>query len=396
MNRGRTVLLVVSCGVALLLLGGGLAVRVGAADSVYRQVSRFSEALNLVLDNYVDPVDADHLLEGAYEGMLSGLDQSGTYLTSAEVVDWEAKEAQGESDADPGVAAVKSFGAFQIVRVVSGSPAESAGLEAGDQIRSIDGKPVRDLSLEQGIRMLHGKPGTTVTVGVLHASEGLKREEIPLRRARRTEPAFRLETRNETAVLAVTDLARVNALELLTALADARKKGAGRLVVDLRDVVEGTPRAAAPLLSSFVAGPVAVRKDRSGHVLETVTAQAVEATWTAPLAVLVNGATAGGAEAVAATLQTSRKAPIYGQQTFGRAAEPKLFRLSNGAGILLPASQWESASGRSWEADGLKPDQAVAAEGRDRAAGSAEQLRRTIEAFEKSLATEAAETKKAA
>ena len=112
MNRSRAVLLCFSIMVVVLVLGGGLASRTGAADNVYRNVARFSEALQLVLDNYVDPVDSDRLLEGAYEGMLGGLDGSGTYLTSAEVKEWNHTDE--EADADPGVAVLKSFGCFDV------------------------------------------------------------------------------------------------------------------------------------------------------------------------------------------------------------------------------------------------------------------------------------------
>jgi carboxyl-terminal processing protease len=367
---------------------------VGAADNAYRHVARFSEALNLVLDNYVDPVDADRLLQGAYEGMLGGLDASGTYLSAPEVEEWLAKEADSESDADPGMGVLKSFGALQVVRVVPGSPAAAAGISVGDQIRRLDGKAMREVSLEQGIRMLRGKPGTTVTLGILHASEGLKREDVALRRVRRTDPAFKIEIRKETAILTVAELARSKDGDLADALRDAREKGASRLLLDIRNVVEGSPREAVPLLSQFLSGPLAVRKDRSGHVIETLASARKSVTWSGPVGVLVNGATAGGAESVAALLQGSLKAPVYGQPTYGRAAEPKLFKLSNGSGILIPASQWETAAGRTWEGDGLKPDQLLAAEGTDRDTGAMEQLRRALEEFEKSVAP--AEAKKAA
>src|SRR5436189_297555 len=81
----------------------------------------------------------------------------------------------------------------------------AAGTAAGDQIRSVGGRSLRDVSFEQAVRMLHGKPGTSVQLGILHSSEGLKREEIPVRRAKRIEAPFRVELRGETAVLSVAD-----------------------------------------------------------------------------------------------------------------------------------------------------------------------------------------------
>ncbi|MDX1387694.1 MAG: peptidase S41, partial [Acidobacteriota bacterium] len=85
MSQSRVILLVVSCLVIVALAGGGLALRVGAADGSYRDVVLFSEVLALISDNYVDDVDGNGLLEGAYEGMLGSLDPNGAYLSPEEV-----------------------------------------------------------------------------------------------------------------------------------------------------------------------------------------------------------------------------------------------------------------------------------------------------------------------
>src|SRR5262245_7670856 len=137
MRQSRAALLVVSTAVVLLLLGGGLAFRAGATDKSFHQVSRFEEVFDLVQQNYVDPVNSETLLEGAYEGLLGGLDVNGTYLTPREVEEWLAP---APDSADPGLLVLKSFGALQVVRVIPGSPADTAGIKAGDQIRRLDGR----------------------------------------------------------------------------------------------------------------------------------------------------------------------------------------------------------------------------------------------------------------
>jgi carboxyl-terminal processing protease len=378
MKRNRIALLVTSAVVLVLIAGGGLAVRVGATDSSYRQVVRFSEVLSLVVENYVDPVESDALLEGAYEGMLNGLDASGTFLTPAEVKDW--MESPGSAEADPGLAVVKVFGALQVVRVAKGSPAEAAEIEAGDQIRHLDGQPLRDLSLEQAIRRLKGKSGTSVALGILRAKAGIEREEIDLKRSSRSEAPFALDA-GPTAVLKVFDLSRVQRKDLAEALATLRGKEVKRLLIDLRDVVEGSPRDAMQLLSLFVSGDTLRLKERSGKVVETLSSESAADAWSGPIAVLVNGVTASGAEAVARVLHDRRSAAVYGEATLGRAAEPKLFRLSNGSGLLLPAQLWETVAGESWQDDGIQPDVTVAVTTRS-AETAADQLRRALEAFE--------------
>ena len=157
MRSTRSFLLVVSAILVACLLGGGLAVKVGAGESSFHQVVVFSEVLSLVLENYVDPVEADRLLTAAYEGMLGGLDAHGAYLTAEEVREWKA--GNDGALAHPGFAVLKAGRSLQVVSVDEGSPAAEAGIEIGDQIRSIDGRPIRDIRLpEKALISTRAKP----------------------------------------------------------------------------------------------------------------------------------------------------------------------------------------------------------------------------------------------
>ena len=176
MKTVRPVLLLVSTAVAMFLIGGGLAVKVGAGENSYRQVVLFSEILSLVMDNYVDPVDSDELLSSAYEGLLGALDANGAYLTREEVAEWEA--GHDGTLAHPGFSVLKAGRAIQVVAVEEGSPAEEVGITVGDQIRAIDERSVRDLSLGQSWRLLTGAPGTSVKLDLLHPADGFRREQV--------------------------------------------------------------------------------------------------------------------------------------------------------------------------------------------------------------------------
>ena len=157
MKPTRTIPLLLSVSLVLFLLGGGLAVKVGAEENSYHQVVIFSEVLSLVLDNYVDPVEAEKLLNGAYEGMLGGLDAHGAYLTPEELVEWKAYKGAGL--ADPGISVLQAGRSLQVVAVRPGSSAAEAGVEPGDQIRKVDGRAVREMSLDQSWRLIRGAEG---------------------------------------------------------------------------------------------------------------------------------------------------------------------------------------------------------------------------------------------
>jgi carboxyl-terminal processing protease len=378
MKSGRLTLLIASSAIVLVLVGGGLGLRVGAADGSYGQVVVFSEILALVMDNYVDPVDTDGLLSGAYEGMLGGLDQNGAYLSPDEVAEWKAAK---DLSAGPGLDVLKMFGTIQVVAVDPGSPADRAGVVPGDQVRSIDGRTIRDLSIDQVIARLRGAPGSQVLLGLLRPSLGFERDQMEVARATRASEPWSLEVIEGTAVLKVRDVGRVSFDELSAALAEQRERGTERLLIDLRNVVHRDPRSMAELARALAPGAALELHDRAGKVLETVSVEGQGPAWSGRTGVLVNGFTAGAAEALAVLLHDRGDVELYGESTFGMGAEPRLFELPDGSGLLFSAAVWKTAGGEAWNEDGIEPDHEIEPEGDDFEQALADQLKRTLEAF---------------
>jgi len=390
MKAARGFLFGVSCLLGAFLLGGGLIGKVGAEDDRYRQVILFSEVLSDVSDSYVDPVDAATLVRAAYEGLLGGLDARGAYLTADEVAAWKAWRP-GEPVADPGFSVLKAGRALHVVAVEPGSPAEAAGISVGDQIRSVDGQPMRDLSLDQAVRLIAGPPGTKVRLAVLHPEQGFRREEAEIERARPSARPYEISVARGAAVLRVRDLARLTADGLARDLATVRDEGAKWLLLDLRGVVEGGPREAAPCAGALVQGVLWRLKNRAGKVLEEVSAARGVTAWSGPVAVLQNGSTAGGAEALARLLQGERAGLILGEESYGLGTEPALYELADGAGLLLSAAEWETASGARWNGKGVTPDVVVRGHGTDYASASSDQLSQALDRLAEHFAKEAAD-----
>jgi len=380
MPKSRAALLTVSTLVVVILMGGGLGLKVGAAtEGGYAQARLFSEIYSLVLENYVDSVDTGDLLAGAYEGMLGGLDAHGAYLEPDEVALW--KDAAARGSADPGIDGVKQFGNLRVVWVEPGSPAAEAGIVAGDHIRSIAGAAVRDMSLDQALLLLRGRPGTTVKLGLMHPAADFEREDVVVGRAVRRSLGWDLEVLDRVAVLSIHDLDRIAPGELAEALKDLRRSDADSLLVDLRDVVETDARGALPLLRVLGSDSALLLKGRRGQLLETLSAEAGPPAWSGPLDLLVNGQTAGGAEAAALALHERRGARVFGETTYGLGAEPRLFELEDGAGVLVSAAFWQTGDGGVWNESGLEPDETIVGQGDELAASRGDQLRRALEAI---------------
>jgi carboxyl-terminal processing protease len=376
----RAILLVVSGFIVVVLLGGGFALRVGAAESSFRQPARFAEILSLVLENYVDEIALEGLLEGAYEGMLGGLDPNGAFLTPEEVAEW--RSGGSTATAWPGIGILRLGRSLQVVSVVSGSPAEEAGIEVGDQIRSLDGRLARELSLEQARRLLGGTPGSTVKLELFRPRDNFRRVEIDVARSSRLGPAYEVHVIRGTAVLKLRSLGQLSVTELVEELDDVRSRGVARLLLDLRDLAEGDPRQIGSLAGLFAEGTLLRLRDRSGRQIEVVESGPSLSKWAGSLAVLVNGATAGAGEALAALVREMADGELYGESTYGLGAEPKLYELEQGCGLLVSATAWETASGRSWNREGLEPDHVVRGAGGDHSEASANQLERVLELLE--------------
>jgi carboxyl-terminal processing protease len=387
MPRNRLVLLVSSLAVVLFLLASGAALKAGSGDGSFKQMLTFSEVLSYAIDNYVDPVDTDKLMRGASEGLMGGLDAHSAYLTPEEVAAWSRGVAATDT-ADPGLTVLKSGPVLQIVAVAAGSPAEAQKIVAGDQLRKIDGHSLRQLSLDQAQRLLAGAPGSTVEVELLRIKD-FDREIVKLSRAVRADAPYTLDVDSGTAVLKIRDIERLPSERLVEELSSVKDRGVDRVLVDLRDVASTDTRRAATVADLFVTGEVLRLKDRAGHAVETLSAKAAKPAWTGRVGVLVNGATAGGGEALAIILQERCKAKIYGEATYGLGTEPKLIELPEGGGLLVPGYVWETMVGKRWNADGIAPDSVIKADARP-GDGDDEQLKKTLDEFGKAETTETA------
>lgn len=388
MRRSRVLLLVSSLAVVLFLLGSGAALKAGAGDSTFRQMLLFSEVLSYAVDNYVDPVDTEKLMRGSQEGLLGGLDAHGAYLTQNDVEAWKKGVAATEL-AEPGMSVLKSGPVIQVTAVAAGSPAEAAGILAGDQIRKIGGRSVRSLSLDQSQRLLKGAAGSTVEIDLFRVKD-LKREMVTVARAARRDAPFVLDVAGGVAILKVQDLDRLPSAALETELGAVKERGADRLLIDLRDTSSMETRHLTALAELFASGDFLRLNDRNGKSVEKLSGTRAKPAWAGRIAVLVNGATAGAGEGLAMILRDRKSAPIYGETTYGMGTEPRLIELPDGGGLLVPGYVWETPAGKRWNADGLVPDKIVKADGRRDAGDDDEQLKKTLDDFGKSEAAEPA------
>ncbi|NIM01537.1 MAG: hypothetical protein GTN89_11930 [Acidobacteria bacterium] len=380
MKSSRYVLLTVSVMLVMAILGSGMAMRVVAEDGSYRETVEFAEIMSTILEYYVDPVEAEALLRGAYEGMLGGLDPNGAYLTPDEVKDWHDNEGRS-FDAGPGLSVLKVGRTVQVVAIDRDFATAEAGIEVGDHVRRVNGELTRDLSLVQLRRHLRGEVGTELQLELLRPGAEFETLKVSLVRGTAKGRGYAVDVQQGIAVLRVWAPERVDVPTLVAELDDVQSRGVTQLLLDLRNASEAGPREVAELAACFGAESPLHLRDTKGRVTETLSPERECRAWKGTLAVLINGATAGAAEALAQWVQ-SDETPVFGQSSYGLGAEPTLYELENGAGLLVSTAQWETPDGATWNESGIEPDTVVEGEGDDYAEIQQDQLERVLDELE--------------
>ena len=320
------------------------------------EVRMFTEALDRIRMAYVEEIDDKTLLENAIRGMLAGLDPHSAYMAGQEY-DALQETTSGEFGG-LGIEVGRENGYIKVISPIDDTPADRAGIEAGDLIIQIDNKPLRELTPEEAANMMRGEPGTEVTVTI--AREGMEpfelsvvREVIAITsvRSRILEPGyayvriaqFRLNTGEE-----LED-------ELRELYAEhGELKG---VVLDLRNNPGGVLQASVRVVDAFIEeGSIVSTKGRLEENDMTFSASLATIAPDVPLAVLVNNGSASASEIVAGALQDHGRAVVMGTQSFGKGSVQTVLPLDDTRAIKLTTSIYYTPSGRSIQAQGITPD----------------------------------------
>lgn len=354
MTRGRFLFLLLSLTVVVPLLSTGVRRALaedGDGDSLYKQLSVFSEVLHLIRRAYVDEVVPERLLEAALDGAADALDPLSTFVPAESLPAYAAARAVGSGHS--GLTVVKERGVTMVVAVAHGSPGAAAGIEGRDALVGIGGESTRLMPLWQIQSLLAGEPGTRLAIEVLRRGQP---HEMELVLAAYPRSPAALERLDGAARLKLHDCEPATVGETERALAELAETGADRLLVDLRGVAGGDPSLAYGLGELFTSGPLGSLRDRDGEI-ETF-AGAEPPLWQGPMVVLIDRGTMGCAEVLAAILRQARDAQLVGRPSRGHAGRMAMLTLSTGAGLLTTDAFYAGPDGEPL-ARSLEPDTRV-------------------------------------
>jgi carboxyl-terminal processing protease len=342
---------------AFVLVGGLMGKEQASGDRNYQHVRVFEDVIDLVMHNYVGEVQMDKVMEGAMRGLADGLDPDSAFLNPAQVRAVEAGEALPEGDV--GLELTRRY-YLHIIAARDGSAAHKAGLRTADTIRAIDGKPTRDMSVFEGMRLLRGKLGTKVTLTIIRGNAA-DPHEVSLVRERIAGPLVTSRLIGTTGYLRVVSFRNGVVEELRKHASDLSKAGAKALIVDVRRTAEGPLENGIAAARMFIkSGTLAIKAGRGKtETREPVSAQAGDGSIDLPAAALITTGTSGPGELFVAALHGNQRAELVGERTLGRAGIQKLVKLPEGRGLWLTYARYLTPKGDQIQGRGLEPTTVV-------------------------------------
>lgn len=334
------------------LVSGGWLMHQGVSDgrpTVYRRAHLFDQVLDHVARNYVEGLPEADLYGRATRGVLRELhDPYSVYLNSERL----ARLTENTTGRYQGVGVELDVrdGWVTVVTPLPGTPAEQAGVEGGDRIVAIDGKPTAGWAPEEALRALRGAPGTVVTLVVERAGVD---EPVPFRLTRR-EIQFHpvqnaLMLRDGVGYVQLAVFSQESATELREAIDSLRRVGARALIVDVRGNPGGLLEQGVAVTDLFLDRGVKIveMRGRTKDANQTFVDQAPQPYPSLPLAVLVDSASASASEIFAGALQDQDRAVLVGSTTYGKGSAQSVFPLADGGAVKLTTALWYTPSGRS-------------------------------------------------
>ena len=385
--KTRLSVLLLSTPALLFVVVGGLMgnVLTPRGDEAFTHLRVFDDVVTLVLGNYVEEVKIDRAMEGALKGLAEGLDPDSAYLNPQQVA--EIQSGTALPDGDVGLELTRQY-YLRVIAARDDSPAAKAGLQTGDYVRGIDGKPTRDMSVYEGARLLRGQPGSKVMLTVIRGNAAEPHEVSLVREKPAATVVSGRSVTPEVGYIRIASFRTGVVEQLKKQVADLSHAGAKSVIIDVRHTAEGPFENGVAAARLFVkSGTIAMKGGREHDQAEgkdskakdpkapkakttgaekapvpqtagreTMTAQAGDGAIDVPVQVLVTAGTSGAAEIFAAALDGNKRADLVGEHTLGRAGIQKLVKLPENRGLWLTYARYLTPSGEAIHGKGLKPD----------------------------------------
>lgn len=321
----------------------------------YELLDQVGQALQLIEENYFEPADQEKLLDGAIRGMLQRLDPHSEYMSRSDLEIFEGSTS-GQFGGI-GVEVEFSNDEILVIAPVEGSPADRAGIEPGDAIVALDGKPLLGIKPPDLVRMMRGELGTKLRLTIRDATDKKLRDVVLVREKINVASVRPVLMKGGVAYFRIKAFQQGTHRELSHALGDILERYGtpSGVVLDLRNNPGGLVSEATAVTDEFLTrGPIYSTRHRN-RILKEASAHSGGAFTRGPLVVLINEYSASAAELVAGALRDSGRAKLVGARTFGKGSVQTIMNLAHGGALKLTTALYYTPSGQAVQARGIFP-----------------------------------------
>ena len=322
-----------------------------------REMSELIGVMQRIKAFYVDDVDDDKLIEGAISGMLSSLDPHSSYLNERAYSDLMT-QTEGEYGG-LGLTVTMEDDAVKVIAPTADTPADKAGIKAGDFITHLNGKLIYGGTLDEAVEQMRGEPGTDITLTIFRPGRD-KPFDVTITRAIIDLEPVKWETKDDVGIITISSFTDGAGADVRAAMkAIDQKLGHKPLgyILDLRSNPGGLLDEAVNVSDDFLNdGEIVSQRGRRRADTLKFFAKPGDAASGLPVIVLIDAGSASASEIVAGALQDRHRALVMGERSFGKGSVQTIVPLTNDTGLRLTTARYYTPSGRSVQEGGIDPD----------------------------------------
>lgn len=351
--------LVIGIGGTYWVLGRAVTRQINSMQQTNSAMQKIQSVYATISDNYYEPVNSNKLANGAINGMVSSLgDKFSEYMDKSETE--SLNDTIDSSFSGIGAQVQKAGSYIQIISPIADTPAKKAGLKPKDVIKKVNGKSIAGKTLTQAVNLMRGKVGTSVSLEIERAGKtftvNLKRAKIPV-----TTVNYKLVGGDKKiGYITVSTFSTNTAKEFKTALKALDKKGAKKLVIDMRGNPGGLMTAALKMASMFLKNGKTIMQvqQRGAQAEKYVAGKKYDGGFkeTKPTTVLIDGGSASAAEIFSAALHQSANVKLVGSQSYGKGTVQTVTSFKDKTEMKITVAKWLTPDGTWINKKGLTPD----------------------------------------
>ena len=323
-------------------------------DELYKKLDLFSDVLNTIKKEYVDEVKQDEVIDSAINGMLQSLDPYSSYM-SPEAFENMNRDTKGEFGG-LGIEITMEAGLVKIITPIEGTPADKAGVLAGDYIVKINGKQVKGMTLLDAVKLMRGKVGTSINITV-RRPEIEDEIKFKITRAIIKIREVSAEIKSNIGYVRLRAFNEQSHNQLIKQLNKITNNKLDGYILDLRNNPGGLLSQAIKITETFLdGGEIVSTKGRGKNDIKIFNAKKGDKINKKPLIILINQGSASASEIVSGALKDHKRAILVGEKSFGKGSVQSIIRLKNRGGLRLTTAKYYLPSGVSIHEKGVEPD----------------------------------------